>query len=89
MTDVSDSGILTTAGDVLFTGGREGYFQALDARDGSLLWKANLGSEEINGPITYEVDGKQYVATVAGLSLTVFGLRDEGSRDYERFKQQS
>jgi alcohol dehydrogenase (cytochrome c) len=76
MTDVSDSGILTTAGDVLFTGGREGYFQALDARDGALLWKASLGSEEISGPITYAVDGKQYVATVSGLSLTVFGLRD-------------
>ena len=34
MTDVTDSGILTTAVDVLFTGGREGYFQALDARTG-------------------------------------------------------
>jgi alcohol dehydrogenase (cytochrome c) len=76
MSDVSDSGILTTAGNVLFTGGREGYFQALDARDGSLLWKASLGSEEINGPITYQVRGKQYVATVSGMSLVVFGLRD-------------
>src|SRR5438309_6330110 len=41
MYDVTDSGILTTAGDVLFTGGREGYFQALDARTGALLWKAS------------------------------------------------
>ncbi|HVY34049.1 MAG TPA: PQQ-dependent dehydrogenase, methanol/ethanol family [Caulobacteraceae bacterium] len=76
MTDVSDSGILTTGGDVLFTGGREGYFQALDAKTGALLWKASLGSEEINGPITYQVDGKQYVATVSGMALTVFGLRE-------------
>jgi alcohol dehydrogenase (cytochrome c) len=76
MTDVTDSGILTTASDLLFTGGREGYFQALDARTGSLLWKANLGAQIVNGPITYEVDGKQHVATIAGLSLCVFALRD-------------
>src|SRR6185295_512442 len=53
MTDVSDSGILTTASDVLFTGGREGYFQALNARTGTLLWKTNLGGQIVNGPITY------------------------------------
>ena len=76
MTDVTDSGILTTASDLLFTGGREGYFQALDARTGALLWKASLGSQIVNGPITYAVDGKQYVATISGLSLVVFGLRD-------------
>ena len=45
MTDVTDSGILTTASDLLFTGGREGYFQALDARTGTLLWKTNLGAQ--------------------------------------------
>jgi alcohol dehydrogenase (cytochrome c) len=76
MTDVTDSGILTTASDLLFTGGREGYFQALDARTGALLWKASLGAQIVNGPISYEVGGKQYVATIAGLSLCVFGLRE-------------
>ncbi len=76
MTDVTDSGILTTASDVLFTGGREGYFQVLDARTGSLLWKANLGAQIVNGPITYAVGGKQYVATISGLSLCVFTVRD-------------
>ncbi|HEV3140224.1 MAG TPA: PQQ-dependent dehydrogenase, methanol/ethanol family [Vicinamibacterales bacterium] len=75
MTDVTDSGILTTACDVLFTGGREGYFQALDARTGTLLWKTNLGAQIVNGPITYQVDGVQYVATISGLSLCVFALR--------------
>ena len=78
MTDVTDSGILTTASDTLFTGGREGYFQALDARTGSLLWKTNLGAQIVSGPITYEVDGQQYVATISGLSMCVFGLREEG-----------
>ncbi len=55
MTDVTDSGILTTASDLLFTGGREGYFQALDARTGALLWKTNLGAAINSGPITYRV----------------------------------
>jgi alcohol dehydrogenase (cytochrome c) len=76
MTDVTDSGILTTASDVLFTGGREGYFQALDARTGTLLWKANLGAQIVSGPMSYEVEGRQYVATISGLSLCVFGLRE-------------
>jgi alcohol dehydrogenase (cytochrome c) len=75
-TDVSDSGVLTTASGVLFTGGREGYLQALDARDGSFLWKASLGAQMLNGPITYAVDGKQYVAVISGLSLCIFGLRN-------------
>ena len=76
MTDVIGSGILTTASDLLFAGARSGYFQALDARTGDLLWKASLGSQIINGPITYEVDGKQYVATIAGHALATFALRD-------------
>ena len=76
MTDVIGSGILTTASDLLFAGARSGYFQALDARTGDLLWKASLGSQIINGPITYEVDGKQYVATISGHALATFALRD-------------
>jgi alcohol dehydrogenase (cytochrome c) len=76
MTDVTDSGILTTASDVLFTGGREGNFQALDARTGKLLWMSRLGSQIVNGPITYSVDGKQYVTVISGLSMVTFALRD-------------
>ena len=76
MTDVTTSGILTTATDVLFTGGREGYFHALDARTGELLWKTNLGGDIANGPISYAVNGEQYVAVAAGNGLFVFGLRD-------------
>jgi alcohol dehydrogenase (cytochrome c) len=75
-TDVADGSILTTASDLLFSGNREGYFQALDARTGAFLWKHNLGSQILNGPITYSVDGKQYVATISGQALVVFGLRD-------------
>jgi alcohol dehydrogenase (cytochrome c) len=76
MTDVTDSGILTTASDLLFSGGREGYFHALDARTGALLWKASLGGQIAAGPMTYLVDGKQYVAIAAGHSLFAFALRE-------------
>jgi len=74
--DVTDSGLLTTASDLLFTGGREGYFYALDARTGKVLWKANLGGQIVMAPITYEVDGKQYVSVISGHTLVTFGLRD-------------
>jgi alcohol dehydrogenase (cytochrome c) len=74
MTDVTDSGILTTASDLLFTGGREGYFQALDARTGALLWKTNLGAAINSGPISYRVGNKQYVSIVSGLSLFAFAI---------------
>jgi alcohol dehydrogenase (cytochrome c) len=74
--DVSDSGILTTASDVLFTGGREGYFHALNARTGELLWKSNVGGQIVMGPMTYQVDGKQYVVATAGHSICAFALRD-------------
>jgi len=74
MTDVTDSGIISTGSDVIFTGGREGYLQAIDARTGTLIWKQNLGAQMINNPITYSVNGKQYVAAMAGLSLFTFAL---------------
>ena len=74
--DVTDSGILTTASDLLFTGGREGYFYALDARSGAVLWKASLGGQVVNGPMAYAIDGKQYIAVISGNSLYTFGLRE-------------
>lgn len=74
--DVSDSGMLTTASDLLFTGGREGYFHALDARTGELLWKASLGGQIVMAPITYEVDGEQYLSVISGHVLVTFGLPD-------------
>ena len=75
MADVTEAGILTTASDLLFSGGREGYFFALDARTGELLWKAAVGAAVQSGPMTYSVNGKQYVAVNAGTCLFVFGLR--------------
>lgn len=75
MDDVTDAGVLTTASDLLFSGGREGYFFALDARNGSLLWKAVVGGRVQSGPMTYSVNGRQYVAVSAGNALFSFALR--------------
>jgi alcohol dehydrogenase (cytochrome c) len=74
--DVIDSGILTTASDLLFVGGREGYFHALDARSGNILWRANLGGQIAAGAMSYQVRDKQYVAIASGHSLYSFALRD-------------
>src|SRR5262249_58019614 len=61
MYDLTDGGILTTASDVLFTGNREGFFHALDARTGALLWKSNLGGAVMSAPGTYSGDGERHV----------------------------
>lgn len=74
--DVSDSGMLTTASDLLFTGGREGHFHALNARTGELLWKASLGGQIVMAPITFMVDGVQYITVVSGHAMSTFALRD-------------
>ena len=75
MADVTDSGVLTTATDLVFAGGREGYFFALDARTGEMLWKGNVGGQVSAGPMSYGVNGKQYVEIAAGSALFVYGLR--------------
>jgi glucose dehydrogenase len=75
MHDVTDGGMLSTASDLLFAGAREGYFYAFDARNGSVLWKASIGGQISAAPMTYEIDGKQYVAIAAGHSLFVYALR--------------
>jgi PQQ-dependent dehydrogenase (methanol/ethanol family) len=62
------SGALATAGDVVFYGTMEGWFKALDARSGRLLWRFKAGSGVIGQPISYRgPDGKQYVAVLSGV----------------------
>jgi alcohol dehydrogenase (cytochrome c) len=75
MNDITWAGVLTTASDLVFSGGKEGYFFALDARTGELLWKIALGGQVNSGPMTYSVNGKQYVTVAAGNSLFAFALR--------------
>ena len=73
--DVSDSGMLTTRSNLLFTGGREGYFHAINSKTGELLWKINLGGQIVMAPVTYQVSGTQYVTVISGNALSTFALR--------------
>ena len=62
------SGALATAGDVVFYGTMDGWFKAVDAKSGQLLWQFKTGSGIIGQPITYKgPDGKQYVAVLSGV----------------------
>jgi PQQ-dependent dehydrogenase (methanol/ethanol family) len=62
------SGALVTAGDVVFYGTMEGWFKAVDARTGALLWRFKTGSGVIGQPVSYRgPDGKQYVAVLSGV----------------------
>jgi lanthanide-dependent methanol dehydrogenase len=62
------SGTVVTAGDVVFYGTMDGWFKALDARSGELLWKFKVGSGVIGQPVVYKgPDGKEYVAVLAGV----------------------
>ena len=62
------SGVLATAGDLVFYGQMDGWFHAVDARDGTPLWKFKTASGIIGNPITYlGPDGKQYVAVYSGI----------------------
>jgi alcohol dehydrogenase (cytochrome c) len=66
------SGILTTAGKLLFTGDPYGNFIAYDPATGRSLWHTHLPANVSNGPMTYELDGKQYLIVGAGDSLYAF-----------------
>jgi PQQ-dependent dehydrogenase (methanol/ethanol family) len=62
------SGALATAGDVVFYGTMEGWFKAVDAKSGALLWQYKTGSGIIGQPVSYRgPDGKQYVAVLSGV----------------------
>jgi alcohol dehydrogenase (cytochrome c) len=76
MVDYTESGVLTTASDLLFSGGKEGNFFALNARDGALLWRTNLGGTVASGPVTYLANGRQYVVVCADNAMYAFGLPD-------------
>jgi alcohol dehydrogenase (cytochrome c) len=77
MVNYTESGVLSTAGDLVFGGGMDGIFVALDAKTGELLWHVNLGGPNASGPISYAVDGKQYVVGTGQGSMFVFGLPDD------------
>jgi alcohol dehydrogenase (cytochrome c) len=68
------AGVMATAGAVVFGGSDEGNFFALDAASGEPLWDFQTGGGIHANPMTYMVDGSQYVAIASGGSLFVFWL---------------
>ena len=64
-------GMLSTAGGVVFHGDLKGWFKALDSKTGKELWRFNTGSGITAAPMTYVLDGKQYVAVVSGRTLSI------------------
>ena len=73
---VGDSwtGTLATAGNLVFCADAGGNFFALNAESGKALWNVQLGNSVRANPITYSVDGKQYVEAAAGNSIFIFSL---------------
>lgn len=61
--------VLTTAGGLAFVGDLDRYFKAFDVETGELLWQTRLGAPTQGFPITYSVDGKQYVAVPTGIGV--------------------
>ncbi len=72
----SSAGITTTAGGLVFTGSADGFFFALDASTGEELWHKSLGARVHAAPMTFAVDGKQYVTIAAGNVVYTFALRE-------------
>jgi alcohol dehydrogenase (cytochrome c) len=69
--------LLTTAGDLVSAGEPNGNFNAFHGRTGELLWQFNTGSGIHSDPVTYSVDGKQYVAVPTGWGGWVEGYASE------------
>jgi alcohol dehydrogenase (cytochrome c) len=66
--------VLTTDSGLTFTGDALGSFLALDSSDGKTLWHAGSGSHIQSSPITYELDGRQYLLTSSGGVLFAWAL---------------
>jgi alcohol dehydrogenase (cytochrome c) len=66
--------LLSTGGDLIFTGDVMGEVFALDATNGKKLWGFNTGASVTGSPITYSVNGRQYVAVPTGMGSLVGGL---------------
>ena len=72
----TEAEVLPAAGGLVFEGGMDGRFMALDAETGKALWHAYLGGANTSGPISYAVDGKQYIAGTGAGVMFVFALPD-------------
>jgi len=65
--------LVATGGRLLFGGDAQGRFRAFDQDTGKVLWEVNLGSQVTGYPISYSVDGRQYIAVSTGGSLATGG----------------
>ena len=72
----STAGVLSTAGDLVFSGSVDGYFYALDAVSGRELWHIAVGGRVHAAPMSFAVNGTQHVTIAAGNVVYTFGLRD-------------
>jgi alcohol dehydrogenase (cytochrome c) len=70
----SGGGVLSTAGCVVFFGDDNGALAAVDAKTGKALWHFHTNEILRASPMTYMVDGKQYVAIASGSNIIAFGL---------------
>jgi alcohol dehydrogenase (cytochrome c) len=68
------AGVLSTAGQLVFGGSDEGHFFALDAETGREVWRQNLGGIIRANPVTYLVNGRQFVSIAAGSAMFTFAL---------------
>jgi len=68
------NGVMATAGGVLFGASRDGYLMALDARTGKFLWRYQTGGNMSASPMSFSVEGRQYVAVAAGNAIYCFTL---------------
>jgi alcohol dehydrogenase (cytochrome c) len=68
------AGVLATAGGLVFSGDAQGYLFALDARSGKVLWKFHTGATIIAPPISFALNGRQYIAVAAGQTMLSFAL---------------
>jgi len=71
------AGTLSTAGGIVFAGDSDGYLVALDSRSGKLLWKIQTGSDIATAPVTFAVNGRQYVSIASGAALLTFALPEK------------
>jgi alcohol dehydrogenase (cytochrome c) len=70
------AGLLSTSGGLIFAGDEDGYLMAFDAKSGELLWKLNTGTRLVTAPVTWMLEGKQYVTMPSGATLLTFALPD-------------
>jgi alcohol dehydrogenase (cytochrome c) len=77
----ASAGILTTDSGLAFTGDAHGNILALDTATGKTLWHAGLGASMASSPITYELDGRQYVLTGSGGVLFAWTLPEVDTRE--------